>query len=113
MRMVTVTIGAAAFGLALVSGAAVAQIQGPAAPNYGMGGPTTGGTRPSGTPNAQSNPQTAQRSIHNSGLRIERGAFASNCLCVRARPSRSAARTSSGHIPFLRQRHFGMLGFIS
>jgi hypothetical protein len=66
MRMVTVTIGAAAFGLALVSGAAVAQIQGPAAPNYGMGGPTTGGTRPSGTPNAQSNPQTAQPTNPNS-----------------------------------------------
>jgi hypothetical protein len=37
-----IIIGAAAFGLALVSGAAVAQIQGPAAPNYGLGGPQTG-----------------------------------------------------------------------
>jgi hypothetical protein len=48
-----VIIGAVAFGLALISGAALAQMQGPAAPNYSEGGPTTGGTQPSGSPNAQ------------------------------------------------------------
>jgi hypothetical protein len=53
-----VIIGAVAFGLALVSGAAVAQMQGPAAPNYSEGGPQTGGT---------SNTQTAQPRNPNAG----------------------------------------------
>jgi hypothetical protein len=41
-------VGAAAFGLALVSGAAMAQnVKGPAAPNFGAtSGPTTGGATP-------------------------------------------------------------------
>jgi hypothetical protein len=50
MRKITVV--AAAFCLALVSGAAVAQTQGPASPNYSLGGPN-------GPPPAENN-QTAQ-----------------------------------------------------
>jgi hypothetical protein len=57
-----VITGAAAFGLALISGAAVAQMQGPAAPNYGVGGPQTGG-QTGGT----SNTQTAQPRNTNAG----------------------------------------------
>ena len=48
-------IGAAAFGLALVSGAAVAQnAQGPAAPDYGIGGPNTGPSGRRRTPRRRS-----------------------------------------------------------
>jgi hypothetical protein len=57
-----IIIGVAAFGLALVSGAAVAQMQGPAAPNYGVGGPQTGAAT-GGT----SNTQTAQPTRPNAG----------------------------------------------
>jgi hypothetical protein len=57
-----VIVGAVAFGLAIVSGAAVAQIQGPAAPNYGVGGPQSGGET-GGT----SNTQTAQPRKPNAG----------------------------------------------
>jgi hypothetical protein len=64
-----IMIGTAAFGLALISGAALAQMQGPAAPNYSEGGPTTGGTQPSGTPNAQTaqptNPNARQGTLYN------------------------------------------------
>jgi hypothetical protein len=66
-----VIIGAVAFGLALVSGAAVAQIQGPAAPNYGVGGPQTGGET-GGTSNTQRaqprNPNTGQGTLYNYAL---------------------------------------------
>jgi hypothetical protein len=58
-----------AFGLALVSGAAVAQLQGPAAPNYGLGGPQSGG-QTGGTSNTQTaqprNPNAGQGTLYNS-----------------------------------------------
>ena len=64
-----VIISAAAFALALVSGAAMAQIQGPAAPNYGVGGPQTGG-QTGGTSNSQTpqpiNPNAGQGTLYNS-----------------------------------------------
>jgi len=58
-----VIVSTAAFGLVLVSGAAVAQMAGPAAPNYGLGGPQTGAAT-GGTSNTQTtqprNPNTGQ-----------------------------------------------------
>ena len=54
--------GAPAFGLAIISGVAVAHIQGSAAPNYSLGGPQSGGET-GGTSNAQ----TAQPRNPNAG----------------------------------------------
>jgi hypothetical protein len=62
-----VVVGAAAFGLALVSGAAVAQMQGPASSSYSTGGPN--GPPTSGTSNnqtAQPNPNAGQGTLYNS-----------------------------------------------
>jgi hypothetical protein len=60
--------GAAAFGFAIFSGAAVAQIQGPAAPNYSLGGPQSGGET-GGTSNTQMaqprNPNSRQGTLYN------------------------------------------------
>ena len=64
-QMRKVIIGATAFGLALVSGAAVAQnAQGPAAPDYSLGGPNTGPS--SNTQTAQPrNPNAGQGTLYN------------------------------------------------
>ena len=62
-----VIIRAAAFGLALVSGAAMAQnAQGPAAPDYGIGGPNTGPAKPLTPQTAQpTNPNAGQGTLYN------------------------------------------------
>jgi hypothetical protein len=54
-----IMIGVVAFGLALVSGAALAQMQGPGSPNYSTGGPNG--------PPTTSNTQTAQPTNPNAG----------------------------------------------
>jgi hypothetical protein len=60
-------VGAAAFGLALVSGAAMAQnVKGPAAPNFGAtSGPTTGGATPNTGTAQPTNPTAGQRPLYN------------------------------------------------
>jgi hypothetical protein len=60
-----VVVGAAAFGLALVSGAAMAQMQGPASSNYGTGGPN-GPPTISNNQTAQPNPNAGQGTLYNS-----------------------------------------------
>jgi len=67
-KMRKIITGVAVFGLAIVSGAAVAQLQGPAAPNYGVGGPQSGG-QTGGTSNTQTaqprNPNAGQGTLYN------------------------------------------------
>ena len=60
-------IGAAAFGLALVSGAALAQMQGPASSNYSTGGPNGPPTTPNNQTAQPRNPNAGQGTLYNQG----------------------------------------------